>query len=101
MAGEEKMFWIISYSGSDADDVISYVAYGTEKDAESILLGYCLADAESDFYDDGSAEACWKNGHLYAYSMFSDRHYDYTATPLKTVLDFEKGVEVPVKIGFV
>ncbi len=83
----ERRNWIIGYSGTEADDVITYIVSGTPTQVKKHLLLMIKEDtAEDDTFDYGTMTlkdiAKRADGSYYGYAVFGDHHNDYTATPL-------------------
>ncbi len=84
-----KKDWIIGIGGTEVDDVLVYKFTGTEYQAKCKLLQMLKNDIanDKDGYDYGTETVSevdvQSDGRLYAYSVYSDYHIDYSATPVE------------------
>jgi hypothetical protein len=94
----QKKLWIIGKSGSEWDDVITYIVEGTDYQVKSLLASFCKDDSTEDDFDYGDtkiSDVRMKGDHgYYAGSTFYDHHNDYTATPLMEPITVKEAKEM-------
>lgn len=93
----EKKTWIIGKSGSEYDDVETFLVTGTEYQVKRLLASFVKEDALEDDFDYGDIKIADvqhrnqkdSNDGFYAGSVFYDRHNDYTAIPVAEPLELK------------
>ncbi len=94
----QKKLWIIGKSGSEWDDVVTYIVEGTDYQVRSLLASFCKDDSTEDDFDYGDtkiSDVHLKDDHgYYAGSTFYDHHNDYTATPLMEPITVKEAKEM-------
>ena len=96
----QKKLWIIGKSGSEWDDVVTYIVEGTDYQVRSLLASFCKDDSTEDDFDYGDTKisdvrmkGVQVGSGYYAGSTFYDHHNDYTATPLMEPITVKEAKE--------